>query len=160
MLNHFLFRRQHELVPERELEGSGTRPGAASRRSPRPSPAHTSNRHIWTRSVWRSIPGNSIEGITYKTTQSMKMSSTGPSSLREGWVGVANTVLPSPDGQHRRERCGLLVSSHNVSHGLRQLTSRRTTKSYSPSSRIAATERTVKSYCYGKCSKNIGTKYD
>jgi len=30
MLNHFLFRRQHEHGPERELEGSGTRPGAAN----------------------------------------------------------------------------------------------------------------------------------
>jgi hypothetical protein len=50
------------------------------------------------------------------------MSSAGPSSLREGWVGVANTVFPSPDWQHRRVRCGLVVSSHTVSLGLQQST--------------------------------------
>jgi len=52
------------------------------------------------------------------------MSSTGISSLREGWVVVGNTVLPSYDKQHRRVGCGLVVSKHNVSHSLRQLTSR------------------------------------
>ena len=92
------------------------------------------------------------------------MSSKGPSSLREGWVGAANTDLPSSGSQHSRVPCGLVVGSHNVSQGLRQLKIRRTTKrcsqSLNPKKRNAATERNMKSYCYGNCSQNIGTKYD
>ena len=65
-LNHFLFRRQHEHVPERELEGTVTRPVEANHRSRNPNWERDPFQHIWTRSIWRILPGNSVEGIPTK----------------------------------------------------------------------------------------------
>ena len=83
-MNHFLFRRQHEHVPERELEGTGTRTGEANRRSRKPNREEGPYQLVWSRSIWWSLSANSVEGTTYKTMHSLNMSSTGPSSLREG----------------------------------------------------------------------------
>ena len=163
-LKLFLFRRQHEHVPERELEGTGTRPGAANRRTRKRYREECPYQHIWTRSVWRELPGNSVEHITKQLSKvSTCRLQVFYRFVRVVWVWLTLSS-PSPDSKHTKVGCRLVVSSQNVIHDLRQLTSWRRTKKLQPirlqTPRISARERTMKNYCYGQCSKNIGTKYE